>query len=147
MAKEPIGQLDHIGIAVRNLTEARKFFEDILGARLLYESENPGAGYKLCELDLEGLTIELLEPLGDGSFLHKFLAKRGEGLHHLTFNVPQCRNKVQELKSQGVRVVDEVQWSPTSYEAFISPRSAHGVLIQLGSGYPTLADESTWQKP
>lgn len=147
MAKEPIGQLDHIGIAVKSLAEARKFFEGVMGARLLYESENLKAGYKLCELDLDGLTLELLEPWGDDSFLHKFLAKRGEGLHHLTFNVPRCRSRVQELKSQGVRVVDEVEWSPTSYEAFISPRSAYGVLIQLGSGYPTLTDESTWQKP
>ncbi len=135
---QPFGKLDHIGIAVQSLNEARKFYEGVLGARFLYEAPNPQAGYKLCVLDLAGLTLELLEPLGDASFLHKFLQKRGEGLHHLTFDVPDSKSKAQELKEQGVRVVDEVEWSPTSYEAFISPRSSHGVLIQFGSGAPTL---------
>jgi methylmalonyl-CoA/ethylmalonyl-CoA epimerase len=145
MAKEPIGKLDHIGIAVKSLAEARRFFEDILGARFMYDGENPQAGYKLCELDLNGLTIELLEPLGpSGEFLRKFMEKRGEGMHHLTFNVPDAKRKTAELKAAGVRVVDETEWSPTSYEAFISPRSAHGVLIQIGSGYPTLANDPAW---
>ncbi len=135
---EPLGKLDHIGIAVRSIGEARKFYEGVLGARFLYEAPNAQAGYKLSVFDLAGLTLELLEPLGEGSFLHKFLEKRGEGLHHLTFDVPDSRNKARALKEQGVRVVDEVEWSADSYEAFISPRSSHGVLIQFGSGAPTL---------
>jgi methylmalonyl-CoA epimerase len=143
---EPIGKLDHIGIAVRNLAEARKFFEGVLGARFMYEAENERAGYKLAELDLSGLTIELLEPLGADSFLHKFLDKRGEGMHHLTFNVPDAKAKAAELRAQGIRIVDATEWSPTSYEAFISPRSSHGVLIQLGNGYPTLANDPNWSR-
>ena len=103
-------------------------------------------GYKLAALDLSGLSIELLEPLGENSFLHKFLEKRGEGMHHLTFNVPDCKEKTAELKEQGVRIVDETPWSPTSFESFISPRSSHGVLIQLGSGYPTLNSDPTWTR-
>ena len=139
MAKEPIGKLDHIGIAVKDLAEARRFFEEILGAKLMYAHDVPDSGYKLCELDLNGLTIELLEPLGpNGEFLRKFMQKRGEGMHHLTFNVPDTKGKVAELKTAGVRIVDETEWSPSTHEAFISPRSAHGVLIQLGNGYPTL---------
>ena len=141
---EPIGKLDHIGIAVHNVAEARTFYEDVLGARFMYEAESERAGYKLAEFDLNGLTIELLEPLGADSFLHKFLATRGEGMHHLTFNVPDTKAKVTQLVQQGVRVVDETQWSPSSYEAFISPRSSHGVLIQLGNGYPTLSNDPHW---
>ncbi len=133
MPKQPIGRLDHIGIAVESLAEARKFFEEILGARFMYEAANPQAGYKLCELDLSGLTIELLEPLGDNSFLRKFIEKRGEGMHHLTFNVPDAKAKAAELKAAGVRVVDETEWSPESYEAFISPRSAHGPWVKVNS--------------
>jgi methylmalonyl-CoA epimerase len=147
MAKPPIGKLDHIGIAVKSVADARKFFEDTLGARFMYAGDHPAAGYSLCELDLNGLTIELLEPLGpNGEFLRKFLERRGEGMHHLTFNVPNSKEKAAELKAAGVRVVDETQWSPVSYEAFISPRSAHGVLIQIGSGYPTLANDPAWFK-
>jgi methylmalonyl-CoA/ethylmalonyl-CoA epimerase len=144
MANKPIGKLDHIGIAVKSIAEARKFFEDVLGASFMFEATNEAAGFTLLELDLSGFTIELLEPLGEHSFLHKFLEKRGEGMHHLTFNVPDSKGKAAELKEQGVRIVDETEWSPTSYESFISPRSAHGVLIQLGNGYPTLSNHPEW---
>jgi methylmalonyl-CoA epimerase len=146
MGNQPIGKLDHIGIAVKSLVEARKFFEDILGARFLYEHENRTAGYKLIELDLNGTTFELLEPLGDDSFVQSFLEKRGEGLHHLTFDVPNSKEKVADLKQRGVRMVDEREFSSGSYEAFISPRASHGVLIQIGSGYPTLARAAEWFK-
>ena len=139
MANEPIGKLDHIGIAVKSLAEARKFYEGVLGARFLYEHENRESGYRLIELDLNGTTFELLEPLGEKSFLHAFLEKRGEGLHHLTFEVPNSREKITQLKADGIKMVDERDFGPDSYEAFISPRATHGVLIQIGSGYPTLA--------
>jgi methylmalonyl-CoA/ethylmalonyl-CoA epimerase len=144
MAKEPIGKLDHIGIAVKSVAEARKFWEGVMGARFMYDHENPRAGYKLVELDLNGLTVELLEPLGADSFLHQYLEKKGEGMHHLTFALPDVRKTAAELKESGVRVVDEIGHSPTSYECFVSPRSSHGVLIQLGSGYPTLSNDPEW---
>ena len=146
MAKEPIGKLDHIGIAVKSLAEAREFFEDVLGARLLYRHENREAGFTLLVLDLNGIVLELLEPLGDNSFVQSFLEKRGEGLHHLTFDAPDSKEKIADLKARGVRIVDEREFSPDSYEAFISPRSSHGVLIQIGSGYPTLSRCAEWFK-
>ena len=146
MQKEPIGKLDHIGIAVKSLVEARKFWEGVMGAKLMYEWENPHAGYKLVELDLNGLTVELLEPLGDDSFLHKYLEKKGEGMHHLTFALPDVKKAASELKESGVRVVDEIEYSPASFECFISPRSSYGVLIQLGSGYPTLSNDPAWSR-
>ena len=82
MAQGPIGKIDHIGIAVKSIAAARKFFEGALGATFLYEHANPAAGYTIVELDLNGFVLELLEPLGDDSFLHGFLARRGEGVHH-----------------------------------------------------------------
>lgn len=144
MVKTAIGKLDHIGIAVKNVAEAREFFEGVLGASFLYEHENPQAGYRLVELDLNGMTLELLEPLGEQSFLHAFLEKRGEGVHHLTLDVPDSRAKIAELKHNGVKVVDEREFGPDSYECFISPRASHGVLFQIGSGYPTLARAAEW---
>jgi methylmalonyl-CoA epimerase len=147
MQKEPIGKLDHIGIAVHSVAEARQFWEEVMGAKFLYGHDNPRAGYKLLECELNGLTVELLEPLGDDSFLHKFLEKRGEGMHHLTFALPDVRGTAAQLKEREVRVVDEIEYSPTSFECFISPRSSHGVLIQLGSGYPTLSNDPEWFKP
>jgi methylmalonyl-CoA/ethylmalonyl-CoA epimerase len=145
MADRPLGKLDHIGIAVRSIAEARKFFEGVLGASFLYEHKNPEAGYTIVELDFNGMTIELLEPLGETSFLHGFLEKRGEGVHHLTLDVPDSKARIAEMKERGIKVVDEREF-PDSYEAFISPRSSHGVLIQVGSGYPTLARAAEWFK-
>jgi methylmalonyl-CoA/ethylmalonyl-CoA epimerase len=144
MSKGPIGKLDHIGIAVKDANQARKFFEGVLGAQFLYEHENPDAGYRILEFDLSGFTLELLEPLGEKSFLHSFLEKRGEGVHHLTLDVPDSRERIAELKSAGVTMAGERDYGPDSYEAFISPRASHGVLIQLGSGYPTLARAAEW---
>jgi methylmalonyl-CoA epimerase len=146
MANQPLGKLDHIGIAVSNADEARKFFEGTLGARFLHESARAEDGFRVLNFDLAGLIIELIEPVGEDSFVRKFIDKRGEGMHHLTFNVPDSRRKVAELKAQGVRIVDEHDWSEDSYEAFISPRSSHGVLIQIGSGFPTLSDHPEWFK-
>ena len=144
MANQPLGKLDHIGIAVKSVDEARKFFEETLGARFLHESARAEDGFRVLNFDLQGLIIELIEPVGEDSFVQKFIDKRGEGMHHLTFNVPNSREKVAELKAQGVRIVDEQDWAPDSYEAFISPRSSHGVLIQIGSGFPTLSDHPQW---
>jgi len=146
MANQPLGKLDHIGIAVRSVDEARKFFEETLGARFLHESARAEDGFRVLNFDLAGLIIELIEPVGENSFVGKFIDKKGEGMHHLTFNVPDSREKVAQLKSQGVRIVDEHEWPEDSYEAFISPRSAHGVLIQIGSGFPTLSDHPQWSK-
>jgi len=144
MANQPLGKLDHIGIAVRSIEEARKFFEDVLGARFLHESTRPEDGFHVINFELQGLIIELMEPVGEDSFVRKFIDKRGEGMHHLTFNVPDARAKAAQLKAQGVRIVDEREWPEDSYEAFISPRSSHGVLIQIGSGFPTLSDHPQW---
>jgi methylmalonyl-CoA/ethylmalonyl-CoA epimerase len=146
MAKQPIGKLDHIGIAVKSIAEARKFFEETLGASFLYEHKNADAGYTIAEFDFNGMILELLEPLGEKSFLHGFLEKRGEGVHHLTLDVPDSKERIAEMKRTGVKVAQEREFAADSYEAFLSPRSSHGVLIQIGSGYPTLARAAEWFK-
>jgi methylmalonyl-CoA epimerase len=146
MAKQPIGKLDHIGIAVKSIADARKFYEGVLGATFMYDYERREAGFRFAEFDLAGTIIELLEPLGEDSFMHKFIAEHGEGFHHITFDVPDTEARIAELKASGVRVVQEKEHSPTSCEAFISPRSSHGVLIQIGSGFPTLSADPEWEK-
>src|SRR5690348_18269077 len=103
MANPPLGKLDHIGIAVKSADAARKFFEDTLGARFLHESARAEDGFRVLNFDLQGLIIELIEPVGENSFVQKFIDTRGEGMHHLTFNVPNSRERVAELKAQGDR--------------------------------------------
>lgn len=130
----PLGVLDHIAVAVRSIESARRFYEDVLGGRFMYELERPEKGYRLCKIELCRVAIELLEPLGADSFLHDYLAKRGEGLHHVAFNVPGSKWEAERLRELGVTVVEDTD-TPERHDAFISPRSSHGVLIQLFSGY------------
>jgi methylmalonyl-CoA epimerase len=141
-----LGKLDHIAVAVRSADQARGFFEGILGARFMFESARPADGFRVLNFDLQGTVIELIEPLGENSFVQRFIDQRGEGLHHVTFAADDPQRSATELKAQGVRVVGEHEWSADSHEAFISPRSAHGVLIQFGSGYPTLSRDPKWER-
>src|SRR5215470_9627763 len=102
-----LGKLDHIAIAVRSIAQTRKFYEGVLGAEYMYEHDNQQAGFRYAEFDLDGTIIEILEPLREDSFLNKFLDRHGEGFHHITFNVPDARERAAELKSRGVRIIDE----------------------------------------
>lgn len=140
-----IGVLDHIAVAVRSIAEARTFYENVLGGRFMYELEKPEDGYRLCKIELYRVAIELLEPMGTDSFLHAFLDKRGEGLHHITFNVPGSKWETERLRTLGVTVVGEVDL-PERHDAFLSPRSTHGVLIQLISGYSAWSWANEFQK-
>jgi len=131
---------------VRSAEQARSFFETALGARFLFESKRAEEGFRVLNFELGDTIIELIEPVGEDSFVQHFIDQRGEGVHHVTFRVPEVAATLAALKASGVRIVGERQWGPDSHEAFISPRSAHGVLIQVGSGYPTLSRDPKWSR-
>jgi hypothetical protein len=78
-----------------------------------------------------GSQVELLEPIGTGGFLHRFLERYGEGAHHMTFIVGDLRQAVERARAAGLRIVDEDYADPRWQEAFISPRSAFGTIVQL----------------
>ena len=93
MANEPIGQFDHIGIAVHSIAAARTFFEGTLGAKVRYISEDRTGDFRVGIFDLGNFCIELLEPVNPNGFLAKFLDKRGEGVHHITLQNPGPASK------------------------------------------------------
>jgi methylmalonyl-CoA/ethylmalonyl-CoA epimerase len=131
---ELIKQFDHVGIAVKNVDAALKTYRDILGSKLLfYKQIGTTLDYTFTQVSLGNQTIELIEPVPNKeSFLTKFLRERGEGLHHLTFQVYSIKEAMKFLESKGIRVVDEfIETDPLWQTAFISPRSTNGVLIQL----------------
>lgn len=111
----------------------------------MYELAVPDKGYRLCKIELYHLAIELLEPVGPNSFLHSFLNKRGEGLHHVTFNLPGAKWETQRLKECGVEMIDDTD-TPERFESFVSPRSSHGVLIQFISGYSAWSLANEYEK-
>jgi methylmalonyl-CoA/ethylmalonyl-CoA epimerase len=129
-----IKRFDHVGIAVNNVDTALKTYCDIFGSRILvYKQTGATKDYTFTQISLGGQTIEMIEPIpGKESFLTKFLDERGEGLHHLTFQVHDIKQSIELLKSKGIRIVEEfIEIDPLWQTAFISPRSSNGVLIQL----------------
>ena len=124
-------RFDHVAIGVHEIARAAVLFRDILGGESVAGWDVPDEGFRFAQFRYPNhMKIELMEPLGDSGFLPKFLAHRGEGVHHLTFRVKDIESKLDYLRSHGVEpvnVVLEGRWK----EAFVHPRQAHGVLIQL----------------
>lgn len=146
MADQPIGRFDHIGIAVHSIEAARGFFEGTLGARLRLISDDRSGDFRVGLFDLENFCIELLEPVNPNGFLAKFLEKRGEGVHHITLQTPDLERKVIDMEAAGVKVVDKHLDDPGFLDAFISPKSAHGVLFQLGQTPGPLNNPPYWEE-
>lgn len=142
-----IGRIDHIGIAVRSIEQARKFYEDQLGAKFVREFEHFSGDFKLGIFDLDGFCIELLEPINPDGFLAKFIERKGEGVHHITLQTPNLPDRCRLLEEKGVRIVEKnFDRNAGGVDAFISPKSANGVLIQLGENLGPLNTVPYWEK-
>ena len=124
--------LDHTAVAVYSFESVLPFYRDLLGGEEVYGRDVPASGYRFLQLRYpNGAQVELISPLGESGFLHDFLAKRGEGVHHLTFLVADLKEAVTAARAAGYRVVGELYGNPRWQEAFVSPRDLHGTLIQL----------------
>jgi methylmalonyl-CoA/ethylmalonyl-CoA epimerase len=126
--------LDHVAVAVRRIADASPMIEELLGG--VAGEGGEGRGFKFQQWTFPGGVVELLEPLGAESFLHRFLDGRGEGLHHVTFKVQDLPGWAARLRAAGYTVVGENYENPAWRELFIHPKSAHGVLIQLAETLP-----------
>jgi methylmalonyl-CoA/ethylmalonyl-CoA epimerase len=124
--------LDHTAIAVRDIQAALPLYRDLLGGVPSGFERLSNKGFQWLTLRYPNASqVELLEPAGEGGFLHDFLAKRGEGVHHMTFIVRDLKQAVARARKAGLRIVDEDYREPRWQEAFISPRSAFGTIVQL----------------
>jgi methylmalonyl-CoA epimerase len=126
-------RVDHVSIAVRDIDAALDFFRRYLPFRLRRPS-HPGwdGTFLVASFYLGGYKVELIQnaPGRDG-FVKRFIERRGEGFHHVSVDVERLDPYVDQLEAVGVRVVDRQDVGKGYKTAFISPRSAHGVLIQL----------------
>ena len=125
-----MSSLDHIGIAVRSIDEAKKFWVDQLGMKITHIEEVPEQKVRVAMLDAG---IELLEPTSPDSPVAKFIEKRGEGLHHVTLQTGNLADRLKALKAAGVNLIDEKPriGAGGAGIAFLHPKSAHGVLVEL----------------
>lgn len=124
--------INHLGIAVKSVAEAKKFYEQ-LGMKVLPEEDVVQEKVRVVMVPLGESRIELLEPTSDDSPIARFLAKRGEGLHHVSLHVDDLAGAVERLKQQGVRLINEqIQVGAGGHlYVFIHPSSAGGVLLEL----------------
>ena len=141
--------LDHTAVAVRSIEAALPLYRDLLGGRPNGFERLSSKGFMWLTLAYpNGSQVELLQPVGSGGFLSTFLERYGEGVHHLTFMVADLRQAVARGRAAGLRIVDEDYADPTWQEAFVSPRSAFGTIIQLAQSSVTLEERATrWPVP
>ena len=125
-------EIDHLGIAVKSLAEARKFYEQ-LGLTPMPEETVEAEQVRLSMVPVGESRIELLEPTSADSPIGKFLAKRGEGLHHVALHVDDLSGTVERLKANGTRLIsDEIKVGAGGHlYVFVHPSSAGGVLLEL----------------
>jgi methylmalonyl-CoA/ethylmalonyl-CoA epimerase len=133
-----IRRIDHVSVAVRDLARARSFFIDALGGRVLFTGPVPAEKYRWTTIELgTSCLLELIDPLGgEEGFVDEFLKKRGEGLHHITIQVNNLEEACRTLESRGVPTFGMRQPIAGWKEAYIHPKHAFGVLIQLAEFNP-----------
>ena len=124
--------IDHLGIAVKSLAAAKEIYEKLglsVSPEEIVEQEN----VRLVMVPVGDSRLELLEPTSEESTIAKFLAKRGEGLHHVCLRVPDLVAIVEKLKKDGVRLVsEEIKLGAGGHRyVFVHPASAGGVLLEL----------------
>ncbi len=124
--------IDHLGIAVRSLAAAKGIYEKLgltISAEEVVESEQ----VRLVMVPVGETRLELLEPLSENSPIARFIAKRGEGLHHVSLRVPDLAAAVERLKKDGVRLIsEETKIGAGGHRfVFVHPSSAGGVLLEL----------------
>ncbi len=125
-------RIDHIGIVVNNLDEALNTYCDQLGFRLLERITIQEQLVEAAFLDAQNSTIELISPLDEESGTAKYLRNRGEGTHHVCYEVNDLQAALARLKDQGVRLIDEQsRQGPHGLVAFIHPKATHGTMIEL----------------
>ena len=129
--------IDHLGIAVKSLAEARKFYER-LGLSVVSEEVVAHEKVKVGMVPVGESRIELLEATGPDSVIAKFVARRGEGLHHVAIHVPDLAHAVETLKASGTRFIsEEIKIGAGGHlYVFVHPQSAGGVLIELVQEQP-----------
>jgi len=130
-----IGRLNHVAIAVRDIAKATKVYKDTLGAEVTAQVQQPAHGVTTVFINLPNTKIELLEPLGEGSPINKFLDKNPDGgIHHVCYEVPDIRAARDQLKAQGARVLGDGEPKIGAHGKpvlFLHPKDFCGTLVEL----------------
>ncbi len=128
-----LGPVDHIGIAVADLEAGKRLYGEVFGLALVFEEEVASERVRVAAFDGGGIRLELLASTDPDGPIGRFLAKRGEGIHHVCYRVEDVAATLAHLKAQGLRTLDEVPRPGAGgcQVAFIHPKSAGGVLVEI----------------
>jgi methylmalonyl-CoA/ethylmalonyl-CoA epimerase len=126
-------KIDHIGIAVRSISDSLAFYCEALELELAGSETVADQGVKVALLPVGESRIELLEPVSEETPVGRFIAKRGEGLHHICYEVEDLESKLEKLRLRGMRTLDGYprRGAEGKLVAFLHPASANGVLVEL----------------
>ena len=126
-------KLDHIGIAVKDLDQAMKLYQEAFGIKpsIVYESSYTNA--KIAFFPIGEVRVELIQPINPDSVVGRFLEKKGEGIHHISYRVKDVDGSLAELERKGVQLIDKKSRQVRENErvAFLHPKSTNGVLVEL----------------
>ena len=132
-----VNYIDHVGVAVKDIEAALAFFKkvfDVPDAEIVLMEDQ---GVRATLIEVGQTRLELLEPTGPESGVGRFIERRGEGLHHLAFNVTDISGKLQTLQTLGVDLIDQIPREGLSGTiAFVHPRSVFGILTELVESNP-----------
>ncbi|WP_102027104.1 methylmalonyl-CoA epimerase [Salirhabdus sp. Marseille-P4669] len=126
-------RIAHIGIAVKSIDDVIHFYHHVLGLHLSRVEEVPTEGVKVAFLKIGDTSIELLEPINEQSTIYKYIEKRGEGIHHIAFEVEDIEARLKYYKEQKVELIHDTP-QPGAHDskiAFLHPKAANGVLYEL----------------
>ncbi len=125
-------KINHIAIVVEDIEKALEVYRDVIGLPLEHIAEEPAEEVRVAFLPTATGEIELIQPTSSDSGVAKFLAKRGEGLHHICLEVDSIAAAVQEMSQRGMEVLGQPRHNERGDKyIFIHPKSAHGVLLEL----------------
>ncbi len=128
-----MNKIEHIGIAVKNLEESNDLFSKLFGQPHYKIEEVESEGVKTSFFNVGTNKIELLEATKEDSPIAKFIEKKGEGIHHIAFDVDDIEAEIKRLKNEGFIVLNETpkKGADNKLVAFLHPKSTNGVLIEL----------------
>ena len=127
-------KIDHIAIAVNDVEEAAKIYQQALGVENVIFETVESEGVKIAIIELENGQIELMQPTNDSSSIKKFLDKKGQGLHHMALETDDIEDEVDRMEGCGIQFLGKIRpGSAGTKVTFIHPKSLHGVLAELCS--------------
>lgn len=128
-----LNYIEHIGIAVRNLEEAKAYYQEVLGLKCYSEEEVHDQHVRTAFFKIGQTKIELLESTSPEGPIGKFIEKKGEGVHHIAFSVNELSKQLAVAEKKGVQLIDKAprRGAEGLDIAFLHPKSTHGVLTEL----------------